>query len=311
VTRADRVPHVELVRVRAILGRGALTETLRGDVRPRASDAAILTDVVVKRLHPNLADDQLAMRRVAEEARVLRRLQHAHIPRLLGLGDDAGLPFFAQERVDGGPLPAFVRLTPAEAVAIAVDVSAALAAAHEAGVVHRDVSARNVLVDTSGRAFLIDFGVARADDRPRLTRSGATLGTPAAMAPEQARGEEASASADVWALGSLLYGFLCGAHPLGITADDAPATRLDKARRATVRPMPLDLDGVDDALRAAVMAMLQSQADARPPDGRAAHALLAALRPPSPRTRAALAKRAVGAHAADNARGDTLDDVDG
>ncbi len=259
-------PRLKLLRVTAVLGRGNLTETLLGDVED-VLPGGTSRSAVVKRLHPSLADNKGAMRRIAEEARVLARLSHPRIPAFVGVGDDNGLPFFAQEQVDGIPLPADITVSWQETVAILLDIADALATAHALGVVHRDLSRRNVLLDRHGRVHLIDFGVARADDRPQVTRTGAIIGTPSAMAPEQGLGEAATAAADVWAWGALGYALVTGRHPLGITADDSPLERLRKVRRIQIHP--LASPAAPPALEQLLMACLQRAPSRRPPNGHA------------------------------------------
>lgn len=229
--------RLTLKRVQRVLGRGGLTETFVADV-VSATSARRARRAVVKRLHPNLADDRAAIARVAEEARVLASLDSPRIPELIGVGEDGGLPFLAMTYIEGCPVIELGAVSWQETLAIGLDLADALACAHAAGVVHRDLSGRNVLVDADGRAALVDFGVARADDRARITRSGAVVGTPASMSPEQARGEPAQPSSDVWAWGVLLSTLLTGAHPLGIVDDDAPTERLRKVKAAAlVQPL--------------------------------------------------------------------------
>ena len=259
-------PRLKLLRVTAVLGRGNLTETLLGDVE-EVRQGGTRRSAVVKRLHPSLADSKAAVRRVAEEARVLARLSHPRIPAFVGIGDDDGLPFFAQEQVDGAPLPAGIVVSWQETAAILVDIAEALATAHAIGVVHRDLSRRNVLLDRHGRVHLIDFGVARADDRPQVTRTGAIIGTPSAMAPEQGLGEAATAAADVWAWGALGYALVTGRHPLGITADDSPVERLRKVRLNQIHP--LASGAAPPALEQLLMACLRRAPSRRPPSGHA------------------------------------------
>jgi serine/threonine-protein kinase len=302
--------RLTLKRVKKLLGRGGLTETFVADVveigqrRPR--------EVVVKRLHPNLIDDRAAIARVAEEARVLSRLDSPRIPRLVGVGEDSALPFFAMSHIIGCPLDALGTVAWTETLAVALDLVDALAVAHAADVTHRDVSGKNVLVDVAGRAHLIDFGVARAGDRSRVTRSGAVVGTPAAMAPEQARGEVATSGSDVWAVGVLLFQLLSGQHPLGIVDDDGPAERLRKVKAASV--VPLVHPDVPEPLCRLVMSCLTPRAATRPPDARALQVLLLDLdvKVSLAKVRAQLAERVTQTLKAPTSQipeSETLDDV--
>ncbi|MDP2341653.1 MAG: serine/threonine-protein kinase [Deltaproteobacteria bacterium] len=280
---------LHLLRVTGVLGRGGIAETLRAELRVGGAQVT----AVVKRLLPTLVDDDAAVARLAEEARVLSRLGHPRIPRFLGIGDDDGLPFFAAELRHAGPLPSGVRVSEAETLTLALDVTSALAHAHGLGVIHRDVSRGNVLVDDDGRGVLIDFGIARALDRPRHTRSDVVIGTPGSMAPEQAQGKRATAAADVWSLGVLLFSLLSGQHPLGVLESDPVELRLERAR--TMIPAAL-ADDVDAAFAAVVHACLQREPTNRPRDAIVLAELLAPLvrGVDLPAARLALAARRVG-----------------
>lgn len=193
----------------------------------------------VKVLH-ELLRGELAKERFAREASVLEALQHPGIVRWLAHGEnERGEPWLAMEWLEGEDLAARLErapLTAAESVALVVRVAEALALAHAAGVVHRDVKPSNVfLVDRDlARPKLLDFGVARhgASARP-LTRTGAVMGTPGYMAPEQARGDrDVDVRADVFSLGCVLFECLTGCppfvgeHPVAVLAkillEDAP-----------------------------------------------------------------------------------------
>jgi serine/threonine protein kinase len=288
--------RLHLLRITAILGRGNLTETLVADVVDEGRTGKARS-AVVKRLHPNLANDPAAMARIIEEARVLARLGHPLVPAFIGVGDDHGLPFFAQAHIDGVPLPDGMTVTWEETLTILLNVVDALAHAHGCGVIHRDLSRRNLLLDRDGRTHLIDFGIARADDRPPLTRTGAVVGTPTAMAPEQALGEEPRATVDVWAVGIIGHSLLTGQHPLGITDDDSPSMRLKKVREGIPAPLAGQLaDDVPGGLQDLLMDCLQRAPARRPPDGGALLGRLQAIRlPPSGLLRA---RATLGQHAA-------------
>jgi WD40 repeat protein len=154
--------------------------------------------------------------RFLREARALARLRHPHILQVHDLAEHDGLPFMALEYVEGGSLADRLRagpLPPTETARLIEVLAEAVHHAHREGVVHRDLKPANVLLTADGTPKVADFGLARlreADDR--LTHSGAVVGTPAYMAPEQARGDEAAVgpATDVWALGAVLYECLTG-----------------------------------------------------------------------------------------------------
>lgn len=196
----------------ALLGEGGaarvyLAERLDGEGR-----------AAIKLLRPE--GDPKAAARLEVEGRVLARLDHPHIVRLIDSGRTAeGRPYLALAHLGGGSLGdrlARGRLSAPTAVAVARAVASALACAHRAGIVHRDVKPDNVLFDEAGRPCLTDFGVARAAPGTldeQLTAPGTRLGTPDYMAPEQAFARPIDARADLYALGALLYEMLTGHRP--------------------------------------------------------------------------------------------------
>ena len=199
-------------RVDGLLGAGGM------GVVYRAVDPALGRPVAVKVLRPEVAARPGAAARFAREGRALAALAGDHVVRVYAVGEDAGRPYLAMERLDGETLAARLdrgRLPVAEAVRVGREVAAGLAAVHAAGIVHRDVKPGNVWLDrATGRAVLLDFGLALAPDRGEsLTLAGGVLGTPAYMAPEQARGEPVGPRADLFSLGAVLYHALAGRPP--------------------------------------------------------------------------------------------------
>lgn len=178
--------------------------------------------VAVKLLHRELVDTS-ALARFERERRLLSRLEHPNIARLVDGGrTDDGLPYLALEYVAGVPLDTFVHdreLDVAATVELFLQVCDAVAAAHEQGIVHRDLKPSNVLVAPSGTPKLLDFGIARlstADSAPTaVTGTGQRVLTPRYAAPEQITGETPSTATDVYGLGALLYELLAGRPPLG------------------------------------------------------------------------------------------------
>jgi serine/threonine protein kinase len=175
----------------------------------RRSDGA---HVVVKALRAASAGADAP--RLLREARLLARLDHPGIVRLLDAGEEDGAPWLVTEALPGGTLADLGPRPPLEALWYASRVASALAHAHAAGVIHRDLKPSNVLLDASGSPRVVDFGLARdAAGVGDLTGSGALLGSLGYAAPEQVGGaKKADAKADVWALGALLHALLTG-HP--------------------------------------------------------------------------------------------------
>jgi serine/threonine protein kinase len=153
------------------------------------------------------------------EAEALARLQHPNIVQIFEAGEVNGLPFLSLEFVEGGSLAAQLSgepWSPAEAARLVETLARAVAAAHQAGIVHRDLKPANVLLGTDGVPKITDFGLAkRLDAETMHTQSGAILGTPSYMAPEQAaaKGQEVGPATDVYALGAILYELLTGRPP--------------------------------------------------------------------------------------------------
>jgi WD40 repeat protein len=157
--------------------------------------------------------------RFLAEAEAVAALQHPHIVQIFEVGRHAALPFFALEYLEGGSLQDKLRgasLPPREAAQLVQTLARAMHAAHGRGIIHRDLKPANVLLDRDGRAKITDFGLARrVEGGAGLTQSGAIMGTPGYMAPEQAAGrsKEVGPAADVYALGAVLYECLTGRPP--------------------------------------------------------------------------------------------------
>lgn len=160
-----------------------------------------------------------ARKRSFREARLAARLQHQHAITVFNVVEDDGKPVLVMEYFDSKSLAETLaehRSLPPEQVArIGTEVATALAAAHEAGIVHRDVKPGNILIGENGSAKITDFGISRATDDGTLTGSGRFAGTPAFLAPEAARGEAPSQAADVYSLGATLYTAVEGRFPYG------------------------------------------------------------------------------------------------
>jgi len=190
------------------LGHGAMA------VVDLAHDRELGRDVALKRLAENLARDEDLRARFLREGRLAAQLSHPNIVRVFDVGEGDGRPYIAMEHVDGETLADLVarrgRVPAAEAAALGVQAARALAAAHAAGLVHRDIKPHNLLLRRDGVLKLSDFGIAFGLEGTRLTMAGTVLGTAAYLAPEQARAEEVTAAADVYALGLVLVELLTG-----------------------------------------------------------------------------------------------------
>jgi len=195
-------------------------------------------------LHGSADEMHRARHRIRREAAALARLRHPNIVPLLDVVDDGDDVVLVLPYLPGGTLAEQVAhhgtLSPGQVHVLADALFGALAEAHRQGIVHRDIKPANVLFDGSGRPFLTDFGVATLRDATGgLTATGAVIGTPEFMAPEQARGELVGPPADVFSLGATLLFGATGHPPYGRA--DTPVI-IQRAARGRLSPLPSDLD---------------------------------------------------------------------
>ncbi len=196
------------------IGRGGMS------VVYRARDRRLNRPVAIKVLPPELAHDAAIRTRFTREAQMAAQLTHAHIVPIYDVGEQDGLAYFVMAIVNGGNLGTLLTREPRqpidEARRLLGEIADALAYAHLRGVIHRDIKPDNILLDeSSGRAMVTDFGIARAmEGSTRLTATGIAVGTPAYMSPEQALGDrEVDGRSDIYSLGVLGYQMLTGRLP--------------------------------------------------------------------------------------------------
>jgi DNA-binding beta-propeller fold protein YncE/tRNA A-37 threonylcarbamoyl transferase component Bud32 len=226
-------------RVEALLGRGGM------GVVYLAEDLRLKRRVALKLLAPELSESEAFRERFLRESELAASLDHPNVVPIYEAGEAEGRLYIAMRYVEGDDLKALLAdgpLEPERAVALVGQVAAALDAAHERALVHRDVKPSNVLVDRSGHAYLGDFGLTRLLAEPSLgVPVGSSLGTPDYVAPEQIRGEELDGRADVYSLGCLLYEALSGRPPF---ARESEAALLF----AHLEEQPPSLPGLEDVL---------------------------------------------------------------
>jgi serine/threonine-protein kinase len=184
-----------------------------------ATDLRLDRTVAVKVMHPGLGDDDEFAARFVREARSAARLSHPNVVAVYDQGDEDGTVYLAMELVDGITLRDVIRkespMPPARALALLDPVLSALAAAHRAGLIHRDVKPENVLIAADGRVKVADFGLARAvsADTQHTATGGVLIGTVSYLAPELVVDGRADARADVYAAGVVLFELLTGTKP--------------------------------------------------------------------------------------------------
>lgn len=197
-----------------VLGRGGMGVVLH------AFDPCLQRDVAVKILDPQLANNETARERFCREARSAAAVSHDNIVTVYQVDEDekSKLPYLVMQLVNGESLDRRLarvgKLSIVEAVKFGAQAAAGLASAHAGGLIHRDVKPGNILIESgTDKVRLTDFGLARAAEDMKLTKSGFVAGTPLYMAPEQARGDDIDARADLFSLGSVMYETLAGKPP--------------------------------------------------------------------------------------------------
>ena len=208
------MPEISGYRLSRVIGNGGMSTVYLGE------QLSLEREVAIKVMLPEALADEVSRRRFENEARTIARLEHPHIVGIYEIGRTRdGLPYYAmpylarghlgqREFAQDGHEHAHARVR-----SILHALLAALDYAHARGVVHRDVKAENVLFDEADRPLLADFGIALRRLGPRVTTAGMAVGSTAYMAPEQARGEEVDARADLYSVGVLAWEMLTGKLP--------------------------------------------------------------------------------------------------
>ena len=257
------------------LGSGGMSSVYK------ATDRVLERTVAVKVLAEHLSDDEKFVARFRREALAVAQLIHPNIVQVFDTGVDSGRHYIVMEYVEGRSgaqlLQSSRQLTPEEAVEIGAQACAGLEFAHRQGIIHRDVKPGNLMViggpagngdaaDGEMTVKLTDFGIARAGEQTRLTQVGSVVGTAAYLAPEQARGEEATPASDVYALGVVIYQLLTDRLPHEGSSLAEMAIRRESER--PLSPSSYNPD-VPETLSTAVLLALQGDPTARYSSARA------------------------------------------
>jgi WD40 repeat protein/serine/threonine protein kinase len=279
----DEVGRLGPYRVLRVLGAGGMGVVFL------AEDPQLRRPVALKAMKPALAASASARRRFLREAQTAAAIKHDHIVTIYQVGEDRSIPFLAMELLDGETLEDRLRregrLPLSEVLRIGREAAEGLAAAHARGLVHRDIKPGNLWLEETPaapgspsprhRVKILDFGLARAaSDESQLTGSGVILGTPAYMAPEQARGEAVDHRCDLFSLGCILYRMGTGRLPFSGTDSASPLLALVTEHPAPPRQLNPDLP---PALNTLILRLLAKNLADRPSSARAVVEGLAAI----------------------------------
>ncbi len=220
--------------------------------------------IALKVLPSHYAEDPQFIERFIREARTIAALEHRNILPVFDFGEQDGITYMAMRYVEGGTLKELLnkgRLTMHDILDLLVQICSALDYAHRRGVIHRDVKPSNVILDSEGAAYLMDFGIAKVLGKSGdLTATGAAIGTPAYMAPEQALGEKVDSCTDIYALGVVLYEMVVGRVPF--QADTPMAVLM--AHLHEPLPLPRDFDAsISEPVQAVIIKALAKKPEDR------------------------------------------------
>jgi serine/threonine-protein kinase len=216
ITRTGIDPELDAVRkafddrfaVESLLGRGGMGSVYK------ARELTLDRHIALKIVPESRWHDVPFVERFRREARIAARLRHPRIVSVHEVGTLGGFPYFSMDYIDGSTLRALISrrgpLPAEDAISIVVEICRAVAHAHAKGVTHRDLKPENVMIDNEGDIFVLDFGLARIGEEPGLTESGAIVGTPFYMSPEQLGGEKLDERSDVYSIALILYYCLTG-----------------------------------------------------------------------------------------------------
>lgn len=285
MTDAERHAHLEHLLIQATLGEfEILGELGRGGMATvyLAHETALDRKVAIKVVAPGLVANKGAMERFKREARTSASLSHPHIIPIHAVRETDDLLYFVMKFVEGRALDDIIRTGGAMPIrmvqAILFEVGQALAYAHRRGVVHRDVKPANIMLDGEGFSVVTDFGIAKPLDADALTASGAMIGTPYYMSPEQCAGKPVTGASDQYSLGVVAYQMITGHRPFSgdtimeimkghffevpapiLTArHDCPVELADVVERMLAKEASDRFPSMDEALQAMACAPLSS-----------------------------------------------------
>lgn len=235
-----------------LLGRGGMGAVYK------ARDKELDRIVAIKLIRSEFARNPEILRRFKQELILARQVTHKNVIRIFDLGQADGIKFITMDFVEGQDLRSLLlekgKLSSNEAARIMLQICRALEAAHAERVIHRDLKPQNIMLDRNGRIYVMDFGIARSAHLPGMTDTGALIGTPEYMSPEQARGEELDERSDIFSLGVIFYELLTGKSPY---SSDTPLATLWKRMQEPATPASQIEPSIPPLLNAVVMKALE------------------------------------------------------
>lgn len=245
----------------------------------RAEDTELTRPVAVKLLKDGASDNEVFLKRFRNEAKNAAGLSHPNIAQVLDYGDYDGTAYLVMELVEGEPLSSILErertISEARVVTVLTFTCRGLQAAHDAGVMHRDVKPGNLLIEPGDVVKITDFGVSRATDQTTLTATGMVMGTAQYLAPELALGKPATPASDLYALGIIAYEALVGKRPF------AAASAVDIAIAQVNDPVPALPSTISRDMQRVIKGLLEKNPRKRPGTARDLERILDEVKPRS------------------------------
>src|SRR5215470_17872372 len=241
-----------------LLGQGGMGAVYK------AHDAELDRIVALKLIRPELAKNPEILSRFKQELILARQVTHKNVIRIFDLGQSEGIKFITMDFVEGKDLHYLLakngKFPAEEAARIMIQICRALEVAHGEGVIHRDLKPQNIMLDSGGRVYVMDFGIARSAHLPGMTQTGALIGTPEYMSPEQARGEKLTGRSDLFSLGVIFYELLTATSPYPA---EAPLATLWKRLEEKPKPPMEVAPEIPKGLNDIVMKLLEIEPEQR------------------------------------------------
>jgi len=214
-------------RVKSLLGMGGMGAVYL------VHDKGLDRDVALKLIRSDIAEDKDALERFKREIQLSSRVTHPNVLRVFDLGESDGIQFLTMQFVDGRDLSTILKkqgkLPTDRLLRVFRQTAEGLKAAHDQGVIHRDLKPQNIMLDGSDRVYVTDFGMAKSSEQSGMTQTGAVIGTPFYMSPEQVKGESVGPQSDIFSLGVILYQMATGTVPFGgATPFEVMITRIQR-----------------------------------------------------------------------------------